>query len=97
LELSLCQRYYSTMSVGFVGVAPTAGLSYGGVFNIPTTMRVSPTFAQLSSVVATNFPTTLAIIDQFTTQYFRAYKNAASGNVAIQSVWTDTISASAEL
>jgi hypothetical protein len=96
-QLSLCQRYYSTMSIGYVGVTPTAALSYGSTFNLPVTMRVTPTFTQLSSVAAVNFPTTLAAIDQFTTQSFRAYKNATTGNAALQSAWTDTISASSEL
>jgi hypothetical protein len=95
-ELVLCQRYYQNIRVGWAGVAPTTGISFGSVYSLLTAMRAIPALSQLVAVSVSNFPTTAPSLGEITTTNFRAFKNAVTGSTG-QSNWTSDIEASAEL
>ncbi len=56
-ELALCQRYYQTGAMYFIG-SVTSGAYYGAMIYLPVVMRTTPTLVQTDAGGASGFPTT---------------------------------------
>jgi hypothetical protein len=94
LELSLCQRYYEVLTVGWLGNASAGAQPCGLTQSFRANKRAVPTIAALSNKDAVNVSGSTPNFSQIEADSFRGYReSAAAGGV----IWASVVAASAEL